>query len=395
MLSETHGVELLVDELKTKDPLKKIAQKILHGDRISYDEGVLLYKEGELGFLGMLANHIREKKHGDNTYFNRNFHVEPTNICVYTCKFCSYSRLIKHREQGWEYSIDDILNIIKKYDGQPVTEVHITGGVIPKQDFNFYKELFQAIKKHRAELHVKALTPVEIHYILKKAKLSYEEGLKQLKAAGLDSMPGGGAEIFHKDIREEIAGGKCTAEEWIEIHETAHKLGLPTNATMLYGHIESYEHRVDHMERLRQLQDRTHGFNAFIPLKFRNQHNEMKHLPEATIIEDLRNYAIARIYLDNFPHIKSYWAMIGRNTTQLSLNFGVDDVDGTIDDSTKIYSMAGSEEQHPAMNTSELVHLIKAVGRKPIERDTIYNVVRDYSEVIFEEDEKNKARLYN
>ena len=208
-------------------------------------------------------------------------------------------------------------------------------------------------------------------------------------------MPGGGAEIFDSAIRDEIAGGKCSAEEWLEIHETAHQLGIPSNATMLYGHIENYTHRIDHMERLRQLQDRTHGFNAFIPLKFRNQHNEMKHLKEATITEDLRNYAIARIYLDNFEHIKSYWAMIGRNTTQLSLNFGVDDVDGTIDDTTKIYSMAGSEEQKPAMNTRELVHLIKAVGRKPIERDTLYNVIQDYTDVVFEEDEKEKARKYN
>lgn len=390
-----NSIESLLNDLGLDNKLKDIAQKVFSNERVSFDEGVYLYQYGSLGYLGTLANYIRNKKHGDNTYFNRNFHVEPTNICVYTCKFCSYSKLIKHREQGWEYSIEDILNTIKKYDGQPVTEVHITGGVIPKQDFNFYKDLFKAIKAHRPELHIKALTPVEIHYILKKAKLTYSEGLKELKLAGLDSMPGGGAEIFHSDIREEIAGGKCSAEEWLEVHRSAHALRLPTNATMLYGHIEKYEHRVDHMERLRQLQDETSGFNAFIPLKFRNQHNEMQHLPEASVIEDLRNYAIARIYLDNFEHIKSYWAMIGRNTTQLSLNFGVDDVDGTIDDSTRIYSMAGSEEQHPSMSIRELVQLIKSVGRKPLERDTIYNVVQDYSSVIFEEDEKEKARLYN
>lgn len=395
MISLKEATQSLINTPGLDPSLRNIGEKVLRGERISFDEGVLLYEKAPIGFVGTLANHIRNQKHGDNTYFNRNFHVEPTNICVYTCKFCSYSRLIKHREQGWEYSIDDILNIIRKYEGQPVTEVHITGGVIPKQDLTFYKELFKAIKTLRPGLHIKALTPVEIHYILKKAKLSYEEGLRQLKEAGLDSMPGGGAEIFHSDVRDEIAGGKCSAEEWLEVHETAHKLGIPTNATMLYGHIETYAHRVDHMERLRQLQDRTKGFNAFIPLKFRNQHNEMQHLPEATIIEDLRNYAIARIYLDNFEHIKSYWAMIGRNTTQLSLNFGVDDVDGTIDDTTKIYSMAGSEEQHPAMSTRELVQLIKAVDRKPIERDTVYKVIQDYSDVKFEEDEKEKARLYN
>jgi aminodeoxyfutalosine synthase len=388
-------MELLIERLAVDHPLKNIAIKVLNGERISMEEGVLLYEKADLGFAGTLANFIRNKKHGDNTYFNRNFHVEPTNLCVYSCKFCSYSRLIKQREQGWEYSIEDILNIVRRYEGKPVTEVHITGGVIPKQDLHFYTDLFRSIKALRPGLHIKALTPVEIHYITRKAKVSYEEGLMQLKAAGLDSMPGGGAEIFNEDIRNEIAGGKCTAEEWLEIHETAHRLGLPTNATMLYGHIENFAHRVDHMERLRRLQDKTNGFNAFIPLKFRNQHNEMKHLPEATVIEDLRNYAIARIYLDNFPHIKSYWAMIGRNTTQLSLNFGVDDVDGTIDDTTRIYSMAGSEEQHPAMSTREIVHLIKDAGRKPVERDTIYNVIRDYTDVAFEEDEKEKARMYS
>lgn len=395
MIVVKNNIETILQDKYIDNSLKKIAEKVLNNERISFDEGVLLYEKGTLGFVGMLANYIRNKKHGDNTYFNRNFHVEPTNICVYTCKFCSYSRLIKNREQGWELSIDEILNIIKKYDNQPVTEVHITGGVVPKQDFTFYTELFKAIKQHRPDLHIKALTPVEYHYIFKKAKMSYEDGMKAMKAAGLDSMPGGGAEIFNAQIRDEIAGGKCSAEEWLQIHEIAHSLGIPSNATMLYGHIETFEHRVDHMERLRQLQDKTHGFNAFIPLKFRNQHNEMKHLPEVSTIEDLRNYAIARIYLDNFEHIKSYWAMIGRNTTQLSLNFGVDDIDGTIDDTTKIYSMAGSEEQRPAMSTHELVNLIKAVNRKPLERDTVYNVIQDYTNVVFEEDEKNKARLYN
>jgi len=391
---EKDNIETILAFNNSDKNLQIIASKVLNKERISFDEGVYLYKHATLGFVGALANYIRNYKHGDNTYFNRNFHIEPTNICVYTCKFCSYSRLIKHREQGWEYSIDDILNIIKKYDNQPVTEVHITGGVVPKQDFNFYQELFKAIKAHRPDLHIKALTPVEYHYILKKAKLTYKEGLQIMKEAGLDSLPGGGAEIFDEKIREEIAGGKCSAEEWLAVHEAAHSIGIPSNATMLYGHIETFEQRVDHMERLRQLQDKTGGFNAFIPLKFRNQHNEMQHLPEVSVVEDLRNYAIARIYLDNFEHIKSYWAMIGRNTTQLSLNFGVDDVDGTIDDTTKIYSMAGSEEQKPAMNTYELVKLIKDVGRKPIERDTLYNTIKDYSDEIFEEDEQNKARMY-
>ncbi len=360
--------------------LKAIAKKVYNGERISFNEGVTLYKEADLPFLGTLANFVREKKNKNYVYFNHNFHVEPTNICVYSCSFCSYSRLIKNREQGWELTVEQILDIIKKYDNQAVTEVHITGGVVPKQDLNFYIELFSAIKKHRPSLHIKALTPVELHYIFKKSKLSYEEGMKVMKESGLGSMPGGGAEIFDKEIRDKIAGGKCTSEEWLSIHEEWHKLGEHSNATMLYGHIETFEHRIDHMNRLRELQDKTNGFNAFIPLKFRNKENEMANVPEVSVIEDLRNYAIARIYLDNFQHIKAYWAMIGRNTAQLALNFGADDLDGTIDDTTKIYSMAGSEEQNPKLTTEQLVDLIKAVGRTPVERDTLYNIVKDYSQ---------------
>lgn len=376
----THSPLELITESSVSIQLKQIALKVLDGKRITEEEGVILYKEGSLSFLGVLANFVREKKSGDRVYFNRNFHVEPTNICVYSCAFCSYSRLIKNKEEGWELSVDQILDIIKKYDGKDVTEVHITGGVVPKQDFNYYTELFKRIKQHRPDLHIKALTPVEYHYIFKKANLSYEVGMKAMKEAGLGSMPGGGAEIFDKDIREKIAGGKCTAEEWLQIHEIWHKLGGFSNATMLYGHIESFEHRINHMERLRQLQDKTKGFNAFIPLKFRNKENEMSNVPEVSVIEDLRNYAMARIYLDNFPHIKAYWAMIGRKTAQLALNFGADDLDGTIDDTTKIYSMAGAEEQSPKLTTKQLVDLIKQVGKRPVERDTLYNVVKDYSD---------------
>jgi len=377
ILHEQHLNQLVINSSYSSQ-LKDIATKVFNNERITINEGVILYKEAELGFLGMLANYIREKKNGNYVYFNHNFHVEPTNICVYSCSFCSYSRLIKNREQGWELSINQIMDIIKKYDNQAVTEVHITGGVVPKQDLEFYTELFKQIKKHRPELHIKALTPVEFHYIFKKAKLSYEEGLKLMTDAGLDSLPGGGAEIFDKEIRDKIAGGKCSAEEWLSIHEIWHNMGKQSNATMLYGHIESFEHRIDHMNRLRDLQDKTKGFNAFIPLKFRNKENEMANVPEVSVVEDLRNYAISRIFLDNFPHIKAYWAMIGRNTAQLSLNFGTDDLDGTIDDTTKIYSMAGAEEQNPKLSTNELVSLIKGVGRTPVERDTLYNVVKEF-----------------
>lgn len=382
------SLDILIQNPNLAQPLKDIAIKVKDGVRVSFDEGVYLYEHAELSYLGTLANYIREKKHGDRTYFNRNFHIEPTNICVYDCKFCSYSRMIKQREEGWEMEVDGMIDILKKYDGEPVTEVHITGGVVPKQNLDFYADFFRKAKTHRPDLHIKALTPVEYYYIFKKAKLSHYDGMKYLQEAGLDSMPGGGAEIFHPEVREKIAYDKCNAEQWLDIHEQAHKLGMRSNATMLYGHIEQFWHRVDHMERLRQLQGKTGGFQAFIPLKFRNQNNQMSDVAEVSVVEDLRNYAIARIYLDNFEHIKAYWAMISRETAQLSLNFGVDDIDGTLDDTTKIYSMAGAEEQTPAMSTKELVELIKNVKRQPIERDTLYNVVTDYTEYVFEDEVK-------
>ena len=377
---DLHSV--LLDSALPKE-LKAIAEKVLAKERVTFEEGVLLYEKGELGFLGSLANHVREEKNGNNVYFNRNFHVEPTNICVFDCKFCSYSRLLKQKDEAWELSEEEILNIVRKYDGKPVTEVHIVGGVHPKMGLMYFANLIKKIKEIRPEIHVKAFTAVELEYMCRKAKVSYEEGLRILKEHGQNSLPGGGAEIFDETIRKEICEDKCTSAQWLEIHETAHKLGMPSNATMLYGHVEKFEHRIDHMNRLRDLQDRTKGFNTFIPLKFRNKGNQMSHIAESTVIEDLRNYAVSRIYMDNFGHVKAYWPMIGRTTAQLSLSFGVDDIDGTIDDSTKIYTMAGSEEQSPALTTQQLVEMIKQVGRTPIERDTLYNVITDYTNYDF------------
>lgn len=384
-MQSAEQLDLLLQDKKLGEPHRAIAQKVADHQRIDFEEGVFLFEHGELAYVGALANFVREHKNGDRTYFNRNFHIEPTNLCVYDCKFCSYSRLIKQRNDAnaWAYSMDEMLDIVRKYDGQPVTEVHIVGGVLPQYDLSFYSEFFKKIKEHRPELHVKALTPVEYHYIFKKAKVSYEEGMRLMKEAGLDSMPGGGAEIFHPEIREQIAADKCDADQWLAIHEAWHALGMRSNATMLYGHIEAWKHRVDHMERLRQLQDKTGGFQTFIPLKFRNQDNQMSHIAESTTVEDLRNYAISRIYLDNFDHLKAYWPMISRNIAQLSLSYGVDDIDGTIDDTTKIYSMAGSEEQNPAMSTQDLVKLVRQVGRRPIERDTLYNVLNDFTDTVF------------
>jgi len=363
--------------------LAAIASKVLDRKRISPEEGQFLYESAPLGFLGTLANEVRERLNGNKTYFNRNFHIEPTNVCLYTCSFCSYSRLIKRRDEGWELSLEDIMAMVRRYDDQPVTEVHIVGGVLPRYDYAFYTELFRQIKTHRPGLHIKALTPVEYHYIFKKAGMSYAEGLAGMAEAGLDSMPGGGAEIFHPEIRDQIAGGKCSGEEWLAMHGIWHKMGRKSNATMLYGHIEKYEHRIDHLEKLRVLQDQMQGFQTFIPLKFRNKDNALSHLSEVSSVEDMRNYAISRIYLDNFPHIKAYWPMIGRTMAQLSLSFGVDDIDGTIDDTTRIYSMAGSEEQHPTLSTRDLVTLIRAVGRQPVERDTLYHTLHDYTDEIF------------
>jgi aminodeoxyfutalosine synthase len=374
----TANIEIIIASEKD-NLLQKIGNKVIHNERISFEEGVYLFEKASLPYVGALANWKRESLHGDTTYFNKNFHIEPTNVCVFSCKFCSYSKLYAHKEEGWELTIDQMMDIVKSYDGKPVTEVHIVGGVHPKLTLEFFISLLKAIKAHRPELHIKGFTPVELDYMFRKANLSTEEGMKRAQEAGLDSLPGGGAEIFHPDIRNIICADKATGDEWLHIHRTAHNLGMHSNATLLYGHIEKAEHRIDHMERLRQLQDETKGFNTFIPLKFRNKDNDMHDVPESTMANDLKMYAISRLYLDNFPHVKAYWPMLGREIAQLTLSYGVNDIDGTIDDTTKIYSMAGSEEQTPVMTTEELVRLIKQAHRKPVERGTLYNVIQDYS----------------
>ncbi|MEO8765489.1 MAG: aminofutalosine synthase MqnE [Ginsengibacter sp.] len=379
LLNREEELSALLNSFEEGVHFSKIAEKITAGQRISDEDGLLLFEKASLGLAATFANYIREKKHGNLTYFNRNFHIEPTNVCVFSCKFCSYSRLYAHRDEGWQLSMPQMMDIVKSYDGKPVTEVHIVGGVHPKMDLDFFCSLIMQIKEHRPGLHIKGFTAVELDYMFRKAKLSVEEGMLKLKNAGLQSLPGGGAEIFDEEIRREISADKVDAKGWLRIHEEAHKLGMHTNATMLYGHIEKYIHRIDHMSRLRSLQDVTHGFNTFIPLKFRNQNNDMSYVPESSVPGDMKMYAVARIYMDNFPHLKAYWPMLGRQNAQLSLSFGVNDIDGTIDDSTKIYSMAGSEEQNPAMSTRELVTLIRQAKRTPVERDTLYNVIRDYN----------------
>jgi aminodeoxyfutalosine synthase len=373
-VTDNSSINTLVESIQD-EAQRNLSKKIVSGERISSEEALLLFEQFPLSLTGALANYIRETRHGNRTYFNRNFHIEPTNVCVFSCKFCSYSKLYKNKEEGWELDINQMMDIVKSYDGKPITEVHIVGGVHPKMDLFYFIDLIKQIKQHRPDLHIKGFTAVELDYMFRKAKVSVEEGLKLMHEAGLDSLPGGGAEIFAPEIREQISADKVDGEGWLHIHATAHRLGMHTNATMLYGHVENYSHRIDHMEKLRQLQDETNGFNTFIPLKFRNHDNEMSHVPETTLVEDMKMYAVARIYMDNFPHLKAYWPMLGRNNAQMTLSFGVNDIDGTIDDSTKIYSMAGSEEQNPTMTTEQLVALIQQANRVAVERDTLYNEI--------------------
>ncbi|MEN8117455.1 MAG: aminofutalosine synthase MqnE [Bacteroidota bacterium] len=362
-----------INSLNLSTNLRDISLKVLNGKRISTEDALELYNSSNLALLGVLANHTKQRLSGNYVFFNSNFHLEPTNICVNHCKFCSYRRRTGQKG-AWEYGINEMVADVKKYSQSGATEVHIVGGVHPDRDVNFYVELLKSIKEVAPDLHIKAFTAVEIDQMCRMGNISAEEGLKMLKKAGLESMPGGGAEIFDEELRAEICPDKTSSEEWLKIHSLAHKMGIPTNSTILYGLLEKYDHRVDHLDRLRKLQDETNGFNAFIPLKFRRENNAYSTVKESTLIEDLKNYAVSRIFLDNIPHLKAYWPMIGKQAAQLSLGFGVDDLDGTIDDSTKIYSMAGGEEK-PTASRAELISMIKEVNLIPAERDTVYNIL--------------------
>jgi len=361
------------------DPkLLQVAEKVFAGERISTGDGVLLFREGSMSFLSILAEAVSLRINNNHVFFNRNFHIEPTNICVNHCAFCSYRRR-KGEDGCWEFGIEEIRAKVATFKDFGATEVHIVGGVHPERDIYYYVDMIKAVREESPEIHIKAFTAVEIDSMCRQAGISIENGLKLLKDAGLGSMPGGGAEIFDEQLRQKICPDKTGSAEWLRIHKTAHQLSIPTNATMLYGLLENYDHRIDHLNRLRTLQDETKGFNCFIPLKFKHYNNSFSHITETTTIEDLRNYAVSRIFLDNIPHLKAYWPMIGKQVAQLSLAFGVDDLDGTIDDSTKIYSMAGSSEQNPSASTDELIAMIKGAGKIPAERDTLYNVLKIFS----------------
>jgi len=363
----------LFDETLVLPELAALALKIRDSQRISPEEGLLLYTKAETAWLGALADYVRGRINGNYAYYNRNIHIEPTNICIYNCTFCSYNQ---HQSgSSWEHTVGDMLQTIDA-TADNITEVHIVGGVHPDRDLHYYGNMIKTIKEHRPGLHIKAFTAIELDYMIRKSGLSLNEGLAALKEYGLDSIPGGGAEIFDESVRKVICGTKSDGKLWLEIHRAAHLLGIPSNATILYGHVENYGHRIDHLERLRTLQDETGGFNAFIPLKFKNKNNELSWVKEATVVEDLRNYAVSRIYLDNIPHLKAYWPMIGKEVAALSLEFGVDDLDGTINDSTKIYSMAGAEDITPAMSSSGLEDLMIRAGRIPVERDSLYNIIK-------------------
>lgn len=357
-------------------PLRAVATKVLTGERLSAADGLALYNCTDLLLLSQLATHRRKQLNGVKVFYNRNFHVEPTNICVNDCVFCSYRR--RAGEEGsWELSLADVRRLCEPYAGEPVTEVHVVGGVHPDRDIHYYASLLAEIKHLLPQVAVKAFTAVEIDTMSRNAGLSWSEGLQLLKRNGLDAMPGGGAEIFDPVVRKQICPSKADADTWLAVHEAAHHEGIRTNASMLFGHIENYEHRVAHLLRLRELQDETGGFDAFIPLKYKAAHNPLGAIGEVTTIDVLRNFAVCRLLLDNVPHLKAYWPMLGKDVMQLALLFGADDIDGTIDDSTKIYSMAGAEEQHPKLGVEELRRYVIAAGFEPVERDTFYNEIKN------------------
>lgn len=350
-------------------------EKFMEPSRLTAEQALELWHTAPLAELGVMARRAKVEQSGQAVYFNRNIHVEPTNICAFRCAFCSYRRA-EGEAGAWYRTPEEIEAEVRRHAHKPITEVHIVGGVHPSHDLAWYEGVIRSIKQLLPTVAIKAYTAVELRYIFEKEGVSVEEGLRRLKDAGMEAIPGGGAEIFAPEVRARICPEKCTGTEWLELHETAHRLGIPTNATMLYGHIERIEDRIDHMICLRELQDRTGGFSAFIPLKFRVKNNLLgQGMTETSLSEDMRTMALSRLVLDNIPHIKAYWPMLGIEATEFALQFGADDIDGTIDDTTKIYSMAGAEEQKPSLSVDACRQLIQRAGFTPVERDTFYNPI--------------------
>lgn len=353
--------------------INEISESIRRGERLAAEDALKLWREAPLWLLGELASERKEQVSGKEVYYNRNVHLEPTNICLFNCEFCSFRRREGDKD-AWYMSLDDIEARAMELRGADITEVHIVGGVHPKHDLDTYCAMIRRVKRALPHVTVKAYTAVEIFYMIRNDGISVVEGLRRLKEAGMECIPGGGAEIFDATLRKKICPEKCSSEEWLAVHRAAHNMGIPTNCTMLYGHIETLEQRIDHLERLRSLQDEAPGFDAFIPLKYHSHGNRLSQAGECSVEDDLRTIAMSRLFLDNIPHIKAYWVSYGKATTEMALAFGADDIDGTIGDTTKIYSMAGGVDR-PSMSVEELESMVKSVGFTPIERDSHYNRV--------------------
>jgi aminodeoxyfutalosine synthase len=354
--------------------LDPIRERVLKGQRLSFEDGVALYRTHDLLGLGLLANHARERRHGDAAYFVWNTHINHTNVCAATCDFCAFAAK-KGEPRAYTMGLGEVFETVERLP-KSVREVHIVGGLHPDLPWKYFTDMMRGIKGVRPDIHVKAFTAVEIFFFHKLYRMSVEQVLRDLREAGLDSMPGGGAEIFASETRDKIIRGKADAEEWLAVMREAHRQGIPTNATMLYGHIETVEDRVDHLLRLRALQDETGGFVTFIPLAFQPWEAPAMKLPETTGFEDLKAIAVSRLLLDNFPHVKSYWIMIGPRLAQVGLSFGADDLDGTVTEE-KIAHDAGATTAQ-SMTVHELVALIREAGRRPVERDTVFNVVKEW-----------------
>jgi aminodeoxyfutalosine synthase len=363
--------------------IQSISEKVDRGERLTFEDGVALFHEPDLLAIGQLANRVRERLHGDRTYFNRNMRLEVTNVCVASCLFCSFAKLEEGAPGAHTMKLEQAWKELEDRMDDPPSEVHIVNGLHPGLPFSYYEDLLRGFKRIKPDLHLKCFTAVEIHFFAQHYKMSYVEVLEKLRAAGLDSLPGGGAEIFHDDVRKKISHDKANADEYLEVHRVAHKMGMRTNATMLYGHIETFEHRVDHLMRLRALQDETGGLQAFIPLAFHPDGNGMKNLPAPTAADDLRTLAVSRLLLDNVAHIKAFWVSLTPDVAQIALRFGADDIDGTIIHET-IYKAAGTRSPS-GLSYDELVRLIREAGRTPVERDTFYNVVRELPRAVMPE----------
>jgi aminodeoxyfutalosine synthase len=354
--------------------LEPIREKVLEGRRLSFEDGVALYRTSDLIGLGQLANHVREQRHGDAAYFVWNTHLNHTNVCAATCDFCAFAAK-KDEPRAYTMALDEIFKKVAELP-KPVREVHIVGGLHPDLPWSYFTDMMRGIKRVRPDIHVKAFTAVEVFFFHRLYRMSVEQVLAELKEAGLDSMPGGGAEIFAKETRDKIVRGKADRDQWLAVMREAHRQGIPTNATMLYGHIESVEDRVDHLLHLRALQDDTGGFVTYIPLAFQPWEAPAMDCPETTGFQDLKAIAVGRLLLDNFPHVKSYWIMIGPRLAQVGLSFGADDIDGTVTEE-KIAHDAGAPTAQ-SMTVHDLVRLVREAGRRPIERDTVFNVVREW-----------------